>query len=201
MLSNQALDNAPGDPCSRHALNSLGGRNIERAVAHTAQRTENITSVGERLDGGVAKCTARSSLFHELDLEDFGGVADRQRAYNNALITLKMVVLAPMPRASVSTATIEKPGDFRSVRAAKRKSCQHVSTTNSHPADATASAAISRLPGPTGPALQHPFVHSCPHLFLSCHFQICPELCIQLPVTCPFEKGSAARFQGFATRT
>ena len=40
-----------------------------------------------------------------------------------------MAVLAPIPSANVSTATVAKPGDLRSVRAAKRKSCSNVSTT------------------------------------------------------------------------
>src|SRR5258705_7213097 len=41
---------------------------------------------------------------------------------NTALITLKMAVLAPMQSASVITAMMVKPGDFRSWRRAKRRS-------------------------------------------------------------------------------
>jgi len=37
---------------------------------------------------------------------------------NNASVKLKIVVLAPMPSASVSTAAAAKPGVLRSVRAA-----------------------------------------------------------------------------------
>src|SRR5256885_1829103 len=39
---------------------------------------------------------------------------------------LKMAVLAPIPRASVSTATAVKPGLFASVRTAKRRSWRSV---------------------------------------------------------------------------
>ena len=39
-------------------------------------------------------------------------------------MTLKIAVLAPMPSASVATATSVKPGDFTSVRAANRTSRQ-----------------------------------------------------------------------------
>ena len=41
-----------------------------------------------------------------------------------ALMTLKIAVLAPIPSASVATATSVKPGEFRSVRAANRTSRQ-----------------------------------------------------------------------------
>src|SRR5512134_494996 len=41
-----------------------------------------------------------------------------------ALMTLKIAVLAPIPSASVATATKVKAGDFTSVRAAKRMSRQ-----------------------------------------------------------------------------
>src|SRR5690242_4065179 len=44
-----------------------------------------------------------------------------------ALTTLKMVVLAPMPRARQSTATSVKPGLLTRMRTAKRKSCAKVS--------------------------------------------------------------------------
>src|SRR5437879_5764983 len=40
--------------------------------------------------------------------------------------TVKIAVLAPMPRASVKTATAVKPGFFASIRKAYRKSCQSV---------------------------------------------------------------------------
>ena len=57
-----------------------------------------------------------------------------------------MALLAPMPRASVRTATAVKPGDLRSMRKAKQRSCQHVSTKDSQPAERTSSLVISRLP-------------------------------------------------------
>src|SRR5467141_3501962 len=41
---------------------------------------------------------------------------------NSSLIWLKIAVFAPMPRASVSTATAVKPGFFNSWRKAKRRS-------------------------------------------------------------------------------
>src|SRR5438874_2312632 len=52
-----------------------------------------------------------------------------------ALRALKMVVFAAMPSASVNTATVVNPGDLRSMRAAKRKSCQSVSKKDSQPAE------------------------------------------------------------------
>ena len=42
-------------------------------------------------------------------------------------MALKMAVLAPMPRARVRTAAAVKPGDFRSMRKAKRRSWNRVS--------------------------------------------------------------------------
>ncbi len=63
-----------------------------------------------------------------------------------ALITVKIAVLAPIPSAKVSTATAVRPGDLRSMRAAKRKSCHKVSTRNSQPAVRTTSLVTSRLP-------------------------------------------------------
>ena len=42
-------------------------------------------------------------------------------------MTLKMAVLAPMPRVSVSTTMTVKPGRFINVRIANRVSCQKVS--------------------------------------------------------------------------
>ena len=46
-------------------------------------------------------------------------------------MTLKMAVLAPIPSASVATATRVKPGDFTSVRVAKRTSRQSSSISGS----------------------------------------------------------------------
>src|SRR6516164_490159 len=43
-----------------------------------------------------------------------------------ALITLKIVVLAPMPSASVSTATTVRPRFFISIRMPYRRSCRSV---------------------------------------------------------------------------
>src|SRR5258708_30641188 len=40
------------------------------------------------------------------------------------LMRVKIAVLAPMPRASDSTATVRKTGDLRSVRREYRKSCR-----------------------------------------------------------------------------
>src|SRR6266404_125409 len=51
-----------------------------------------------------------------------------------------------MPSASVSMATAVKPGLLRSIRAAKRRSCQEVSTSDSQPADRTTSFVTSRFP-------------------------------------------------------
>src|SRR6266566_800560 len=51
-----------------------------------------------------------------------------------------------MPSARVRTATAVKPGDLRSIRAAKRRSCQHVSTKDSQPPERTISLLTSRLP-------------------------------------------------------
>ena len=45
-----------------------------------------------------------------------------------AFTMLKIAVLAPMPKASVNTATVVNPGFFRSMRAANRKSCHSVSS-------------------------------------------------------------------------
>jgi hypothetical protein len=42
------------------------------------------------------------------------------------LTTEKMAVFAPMPSASVTTATAAKPGRFKSVRKATRTSCHSV---------------------------------------------------------------------------
>src|SRR5487761_803821 len=44
-------------------------------------------------------------------------------------IRLKIAVLAPMPSASVSTATAVKPGDLRNMRTPYRRSCDRVSIT------------------------------------------------------------------------
>jgi len=63
-----------------------------------------------------------------------------------ALTRLKTEVLAPMPRARESTTTAVKPGDLRSMRRAKRKSCQHVSTKDSQPAERTTSFVTRDLP-------------------------------------------------------
>src|ERR1700719_964402 len=57
-----------------------------------------------------------------------------------------MEVEAPMPRARVRIATQVKPGDLRSIRAAKRKSCHEVSTIDSQLEERTTSLEISRLP-------------------------------------------------------
>ena len=48
-------------------------------------------------------------------------VRNRQRRQHRAR-TLKIAVFAPMPRASVSTATAAKPGRVTSIRNPKRKS-------------------------------------------------------------------------------
>src|SRR6516225_5054113 len=50
------------------------------------------------------------------------------RGFNKTLwIQLKMVVFAPIPRASVSTAVAVKPGDLTIMRRLKRRSCQSAS--------------------------------------------------------------------------
>src|SRR6266446_5044121 len=41
-----------------------------------------------------------------------------------ASTTVKIAVVAPMPKAMVSTAIAVKPGDFRNMRTPKRRSCQ-----------------------------------------------------------------------------
>src|SRR5438067_18793 len=46
---------------------------------------------------------------------------------NTALARVKMVVLAPMPSVSESTATSVKPGFFTSMRTAYFRSCRNVS--------------------------------------------------------------------------
>jgi len=43
---------------------------------------------------------------------------------NVASTTLKIAVVAPMPNAIVKMAMAVKPGDLRSMRTAKRMSCQ-----------------------------------------------------------------------------
>src|SRR5260370_4555418 len=48
-------------------------------------------------------------------------------ASRTALIQVKMVALAPMPRASVITTVSVKPGRFSSIRRLYRRSCQKVS--------------------------------------------------------------------------
>src|SRR5213083_2404323 len=48
-----------------------------------------------------------------------------------AFTMLKMAVFAPMPRASVRAATAVKPGFFRSMRKAKRRSWKNVSRRGS----------------------------------------------------------------------
>src|SRR5207249_10373587 len=55
-------------------------------------------------------------------------------------------VFTPTPSASVRTATRVNPGDLRSMRRPKRKSCQHVSTNDSQPPERTISLLTSRLP-------------------------------------------------------
>src|SRR2546427_3496638 len=52
-----------------------------------------------------------------------------------------LIVLAPMPRASVRTATAVNPGDLRSMRVEKRKSCHDVSTKDSQRPERTTSFA------------------------------------------------------------
>src|SRR5580693_8169728 len=47
---------------------------------------------------------------------------------NTPLTTVKIAVFAPMPRASVSTATIVKPGFLRSIRTPYFRSCKKLST-------------------------------------------------------------------------
>jgi hypothetical protein len=49
---------------------------------------------------------------------------------NTVWTTLKIAAFAPIPIASVSTATKAKPGLRRSVLQAKRKSCQSISTVS-----------------------------------------------------------------------
>ena len=51
-----------------------------------------------------------------------GGVFERERPQHHRIDRLKIVVLTPMPSASVSTATAVKPGFFTSIRKAKRRS-------------------------------------------------------------------------------
>src|SRR5712664_567803 len=65
---------------------------------------------------------------------------------NTALTTLNIALVAPMPSASVSTATTAKPGLLRRIRCPWRKSCQHVSTKDSQPAERTTSFVTSRFP-------------------------------------------------------
>src|SRR5216683_2529093 len=62
------------------------------------------------------------------------------------LMTEKSAVFAPMPRARVRTATAVKPGDLRSMRVAKHKSCHNVSTKDSQLAARTTSFVTSRFP-------------------------------------------------------
>src|SRR6266513_1664251 len=57
-----------------------------------------------------------------------------------------MAVFTPIPKARVRTATTVNPGDLRSVREARRKSRQHVSTKDSQPPERTTSFVISRFP-------------------------------------------------------
>ena len=60
--------------------------------------------------------------------------------------TVNMAAFAPIPSASVSTATTAKPGDLRSTRVAKRKSCHSAATKDSQPAERTTSFVTSRFP-------------------------------------------------------
>src|SRR5882762_4159503 len=52
-----------------------------------------------------------------------------------ALTTVKIAVLAPMPRASVTTATMVNPGDLRKPRNAYRMSCPMLVTILLFPSD------------------------------------------------------------------
>ena len=65
---------------------------------------------------------------------------------STAFTTLNMAAFAPMPKAITNTATEVNPRFFLSMRPAKRKSCQHVSTKDSQPPDRTTSFVTSRLP-------------------------------------------------------
>src|SRR5271156_711912 len=68
----------------------------------------------------------------------FGGPMRTKRsgcAYGNGRMstlstTVNIAVFAPMPNASVSTASAANPGDFRSIRKANLRSCPKVSTRN-----------------------------------------------------------------------
>src|SRR5581483_11111809 len=52
------------------------------------------------------------------------GLAKAKGFSSTESTTEKMEVTAPMPRASVRIAVMAKPGDLRSVRALKRRSCR-----------------------------------------------------------------------------
>src|SRR5436190_9842579 len=62
-----------------------------------------------------------TDLFHRNTIRP--GSANGSGLSSAALTTLKMAVLAPMPSASVRTATAENPGDFLSPRIAYAASC------------------------------------------------------------------------------
>jgi hypothetical protein len=49
-----------------------------------------------------------------------------------ALKSVKMAVFAPMPSASVTTATAVNAGSRRSIRSPKRMSCQNIVATESY---------------------------------------------------------------------
>src|SRR6266404_5442548 len=59
---------------------------------------------------------------------------------------LNTALFAPIPSAKVRTATVVKPAFLRSIRAPKRRFCQHTSRTDSQPESRTTSFVTSRLP-------------------------------------------------------
>src|SRR5437016_12312887 len=71
--------------------------------------------------GYATDMSSMSLDFSETNASRFGSLNGGGRS-STALITLKMAVLAPMPSASVSTATVAKPGFLNSWRIANFKS-------------------------------------------------------------------------------
>jgi hypothetical protein len=59
------------------------------------------------------------------------GSANGSGRSSTALTTEKIAELAPMPKASATTATSVKPGFFKSIRTPYLMSCQSVSITSS----------------------------------------------------------------------
>ena len=74
------------------------------------------------------------------------GLLNGRGLSSTAFTTLNIAAFAPMPKAITNTVTEVNPRFFLSMRPAKRKSCQHVSTKDSQPAVRTTSFATSRFP-------------------------------------------------------